>query len=278
MSARDEGSPGEPSRLLDDPEIAADPSANWALGLLRGAEPYRAPAGKKQRVQLRLGHTRRRRAPLLLLVRLAVVAIVLFGGAAIVSAAFGRWPAWMARAYERVAGKPPAGDGGAPARARGPRPVARHAPAPPVAPAPSEIASPAAESPAPAPAAPIAVAPAIRAAAAAPRARRPSAPALQPPGEDASTVSAAMRALRVEHNPVRARVLLARYLGEHPNGNLAEEALAMTIEAALAHRDADVGALAARYLRLYPQGSFAALARNARVAQQQAPDLQDQDQ
>jgi outer membrane protein assembly factor BamD (BamD/ComL family) len=82
-------------------------------------------------------------------------------------------------------------------------------------------------------------------------------------GEDATAVSAAMRALRVEHNSVRARSLLLRYLAEHPNGNLAEEALALSIEAALAHHDTDAAALARRYLRLYPQGAFAGLAQRA---------------
>ena len=48
-------------RLLDNPDAAGNGSAAWAVGLLRGAEPYRAPAGRKQRVQLRLGHTPRRR-------------------------------------------------------------------------------------------------------------------------------------------------------------------------------------------------------------------------
>jgi hypothetical protein len=76
-----------------------------------------------------------------------------------------------------------------------------------------------------------------------------------------------MRALRVERNPVRARVLLSRYLADHPAGNLAEEALALSIEAALAHHDGDVAALANRYLRLYPRGSFQTLARDALVAQ-----------
>ena len=80
-------------------------------------------------------------------------------------------------------------------------------------------------------------------------------------------MTAAMRALRVEHDPVRARGLLARYLAEHANGNLAEEALALSIEAALAHHDGDVAALADRYLRLYPRGSFQALARQARASQ-----------
>jgi hypothetical protein len=111
------------------------------------------------------------------------------------------------------------------------------------------------------------------------RAPRPTPPPVRAPhtaaapspvsGEDTSAVAAAMRALRVERNPVRARGLLARYLAEHPNGNLAEEALALSIEAALAHGDGDVAALASRYLRLYPSGSFRALATQARAASAQ---------
>ena len=100
------------------------------------------------------------------------------------------------------------------------------------------------------------------------RAPRPVAAPAPVAGEDSSAVTAAMRALRVERNPVRARGLLARYLADHPNGNLAEEALALSIEAALAHHDGDVAALADRYLRLYPRGSFQDLARQARAAYQ----------
>ncbi len=209
-------------------------------------------------MQLRLGHTPRRQAPLLL--RLAVMGIVLCGFAAIVSAALGRWPDWAARAYERVVGEPPAGHTAKPAHARAPR----RAP-PPEQPEQSELDLPAAavEPPVLAPAAPAPERRASLDARPTPRPRRTVAALAQPTGEDASAVSAAMRALRVERNPVRARALLARYLGEHPNGSLAEEALAMTIEAALAHRDADATALAARYLRLYPQGSFQVLARQA---------------
>ena len=55
---------------------------------------------------------------------------------------------------------------------------------------------------------------------------------------------------------MRARALLARYLGRHPNGALAEEALALSIEAAVAHHDADAAALGARYLQRYPAGPF----------------------
>src|SRR5207244_3366230 len=65
--------------------------------------------------------------------------------------------------------------------------------------------------------------------------------------EDTSAVSAAMRALRVERDPAHARRLLAKYLSQYPKGSLAEEALAMTIEAAIAERDPDVAGVAARY-------------------------------
>jgi hypothetical protein len=264
MSKRDDDAPAgaaEPQRLLEEPGInGADPSAAWALGLLRGAEPYRAPAGRKQRVQLRLGHPTRRRAPLLLL-RFAVMACVLMGGAAIVSAAMGRWPDWVTRAYERVVGPRPE------ARARAHAHAPRHVEASRVA-AVDEV---------PWPEIPIAPEPEVPAPRRAPRSTaapaRPARPVALPTpvGEDSSAVTAAMRALRVEHDPVRARGLLARYLAEHPNGNLAEEALALSIEAALAHRDSDAVALAERYLRLYPRGSFQSLARQARQSAAQPP-------
>ena len=73
-----------------------------------------------------------------------------------------------------------------------------------------------------------------------------------------------MRALRLDHDPVRARTLLARYLERRPNGALAEEALALTIEAAVAHHDGDAAALGARYLRRYPAGPFTELALRAK--------------
>jgi hypothetical protein len=260
MSARDDLPPAapqgaEPPRLLDDPgDRERDATGAWAMQLLRGTEPYRTPAGRKQRVQLRLGHVPRRRAPVLL--RFAVAASVLCGSAAIVRAAMGHWPDWVARAYDRVIGARPAAS--TPARAH----AARHAhdgrpavpPAAPVAddvPWPEVPIEPIADASTPRP---------VRTAARPPRAVLPPAPVA---AEDASAVSAAMRALRVEHDPVRARGLLARYLAEHPNGNLAEEALALSIEAALAHHDTDAGGLANRYLRLYPQGAFAGLAQRA---------------
>ena len=73
----------------------------------------------------------------------------------------------------------------------------------------------------------------------------------------------AMRALRRQSDPARARVLLGRYLQQHPNGALAEEALAMSIEAAAAAHDGDAPALARRYLRIYPSGPFRSVALQA---------------
>jgi hypothetical protein len=263
MSGRGETPRGadvaEPRRLLDDPGVAADPNAAWAVGLLRGAEPYRAPAGRKQRVQLRLGHVVRRRPTWLL--RLAVASVVLFGGAAIVRAGLGHWPGWVTRAYERVVGPEPAART-APARAH----RTRHE-APAIANAQVDDRAEPEAAVAPPIAAPVAPEkPAPRDSVSPSRIRRaPVAPA-PAASEDTTPVSAAMRALRVERNPVRARALLARYLAAHPNGALAEEALALSIEAALAHQDGDVAALANRYLRLYPEGSFQALARQALAA------------
>jgi len=72
-----------------------------------------------------------------------------------------------------------------------------------------------------------------------------------------------MRALRRDGDPALARALSATYLERHPDGALAEEALALIIEAAVAHPDADARALGARYLRQYPNGPFRGLARQA---------------
>ena len=293
MSAQDEDPPGarrvsthtadpaEPARLVDDPAVRADVSAAWALGLLRGAEPYRAPAGRKQRVQLRLGHTPRRHAPLVL--RLAVMALVLCGCAAIVSAALGHWPDWMARAYERVVGAPPPGRRPRrPARARAaPRSAARANRTPVADEAPSERGAAQRNrrprrqrDPAPAPAAPVARAPEPRAAA-----RHDRAAACAPRGRTRRAVDRARTRRRCRRRCARsawsatrcARAACSRATSPSTRtATLAEEALAMSIEAAIAHHDADVAALASRYLRLYPHGSFQALARQA-LRRRQSP-------
>jgi outer membrane protein assembly factor BamD (BamD/ComL family) len=81
----------------------------------------------------------------------------------------------------------------------------------------------------------------------------------------------AMRALRVERNPLRARALLTAYLERHPKGELSEEALVMLIEAAAGNHDSDAQALAARYLRLYPQGPFRGMVERMLAATSKGP-------
>jgi hypothetical protein len=82
-------------------------------------------------------------------------------------------------------------------------------------------------------------------------------------GPDANLVSDALRALRAERAPDKASQLLARYLRLHPDGLLAEDALALAIEAAAARRDHAAGQLGASYLARYPQGRFRGLASEA---------------
>jgi hypothetical protein len=276
-----QGAPGAPPRrLVDGPSGSEGSDAEaWAVDLLRSEAPYQAPAGRKQRVQLSLGHVPRRRAPLV--VRAAAAAIALLGCGAIASAALGRarWPEWMARAYERLVPSRPSAAGPR-AHARRPEiaeraaegagaaPASAPAQAPVVAPEVAPVVAPevvAAVAPRPAPRRVLASA--AERETAVERPRRSVAPAVAPaPTEDTAPVLEAMRALRLERNPVRARALLARYLERHPSGTLAEEALAMTIEAAVAHHDADAAALSARYLRLYPLGPFRSIARQTLAA------------
>jgi hypothetical protein len=250
-------------RLLDsDPKRFADADAptEQALDLLRAATPYEAPLGRKQRVRAALVARAPRRTSLLLL-RPVVVIGVLVGCGAIASAGLGHWPSWVRRAYERlVPAATPVVVASAPRehRARRPRPSEA---AVPVVEAPVE-APPAASLPPGLPARAGAFVP--RAAAAhrhdaATQRLRPAPPA--DAREQTGPVLAAMQALRRDHDPVRARALLDAYLARHPNGALAEEALAISIEAAAAHHDRDAPDLASRYLARYPTGPFRSLAR-----------------
>jgi hypothetical protein len=270
---------GNPPRLTE--ESGVDP---WLVDLVRSTGAYKSPPGRKQRVLLSLGRSNARGAPFVL--RPVIVVGVLIGCGAFASAAIGPWRGWIGRAYERLAPTvAPVALSAEPAR--GHRSVAGHAAA--VAAQSRAVATPAAESPWPevappdAPAAsraPIAPphlrheAPAAAAREEASRqakheearreeARREAARDRETEDQETQSVLAGMRALRVDHDPVRARGLLARYLERHPNGALAEEALALTIEAAMAHRDGDAPALGVRYLRRYPGGPFRELAFRA---------------
>ena len=99
------------------------------------------------------------------------------------------------------------------------------------------------------------------------------APAVEPPnakrvdkpraGEDPSQVAEAVRALRKQGDATRAQALLDQYLRANPHGALAEDALALSIEAAAARKDPRAADYARRYLARYPNGRFHSVAERA---------------
>lgn len=94
----------------------------------------------------------------------------------------------------------------------------------------------------------------------APRARRSEPPATPPvSASDVARVHEAAKALRGEGDPERALRLLES--SEKVGGPLAEEALALRIEAASASGDARAKQLAQRYLSRYPGGRYRDLAQ-----------------
>ena len=78
--------------------------------------------------------------------------------------------------------------------------------------------------------------------------------------EDPSLVVSAIQALRQDRDPERAGRLLAAYLRTHPRGALAEEAVALSIEAADARHNPAAATFADRYLKEYPRGRFRSVA------------------
>lgn len=92
-------------------------------------------------------------------------------------------------------------------------------------------------------------------------ARPPAPPSGAAP--DSELVLAALAALRRDHAPARADGLLAEYLRLHPDGQLAEDALALAIEAAAARGPAAAASAARRYLARFPDGRFRTTARDA---------------
>jgi hypothetical protein len=79
-------------------------------------------------------------------------------------------------------------------------------------------------------------------------------------GEDPSQVAEAVRALRKQGDAARAQALLDQYLRANPHGALAEDALALSIEAAAARKDPRAADYARRYLARYPSGRFRSVA------------------
>lgn len=246
MTSHDEKTPSAPAAEQRPTPLRAgadasvrDPVAQWAVSLLAQAEPYQEVPGRRERVWLGL-RSRRLRRPLRW--QLGFAALALSAGAAFASALAG-WPTWLARLAGRTSSAPP------------PTTVARPTVEPTTPPA---VAPPTAEVPAPAASTPVpsAAGNPVPQSAHPRRQANANTNANANGTEDTGPLLEAMRALRIEHNPVRARQLLTDYLGQHPRGFLAEEALVMLVEAAAAHHDSDAAALVARYHRLYPDGAF----------------------
>lgn len=88
-------------------------------------------------------------------------------------------------------------------------------------------------------------------------------PPVQPVATDSELVHRAVKALRRDGDPALAARLLAERRARDPGGPLAEEALSLQIEAALAQGDPRGQALAREYLARYPSGRYVAIARRA---------------
>jgi hypothetical protein len=90
-----------------------------------------------------------------------------------------------------------------------------------------------------------------------------SLPSFDPGAPDVDLVLDAVAALRRSHEPARALRLLTRYRQRQPHGLLAEDALALSIEAAAARGDPLAADLARRYLAQHPHGRFRVTAEQA---------------
>jgi hypothetical protein len=81
----------------------------------------------------------------------------------------------------------------------------------------------------------------------------------EPPAE-AEHVLRALRLLREDHDAAGALRELDHYRARYPHGDLAEEALALSMEARAGLEDRAARVLAEQYLRQFPRGRFRALA------------------
>ena len=84
-----------------------------------------------------------------------------------------------------------------------------------------------------------------------------------------SLVYDAAKALHKNGDVSRARTLLDEYLQSFPDGQLAEEAYALAMEAAEKSEDHEASSLARRYLARFPSGRYGAQARRVIAADSQ---------
>jgi hypothetical protein len=82
-------------------------------------------------------------------------------------------------------------------------------------------------------------------------------------GGESTLVHRAVQALRRDGDPALAARLLAESRKHSSSGPLAEEALSLQIEAALALHDARARAFAREYMTRYPNGRYLEVARRA---------------
>ena len=222
-----------PLKLRDNP---ASPVEAIGIELLRSIGRYEPPGGSKQRVRMRLFETKRR-GPVGLSRPLVALAIILIAAGA--GAALGKKLLTRARAVAAVAHNFPHESAQAARLLRTGAVVQPQAPAAEVTTVePSKWADPSG---------------------------RNEVVARPTPASERALVFDAMRALRREGQPARAARLLDEYLRSYPRGLLAEEALALAIEAASANGDPRTKSFADRYLSNYPEGRFRAAALRARA-------------
>jgi len=247
-------------RHLKEIDNPTSPIEAEATDLLRSARVYEPALGQKQRVRARLlqqGSTRR-----VMLLRPAVGLVVLLcaGGA---GAAVGRH--WLVNTFQSLVS--PSEHGVDRASQNFVRPASKkglHAPAATVTPATNPEATPVAATRL------IVGQPAARGSGAETAGPRPDLsranhPRTARPADDTGLVFEAMRALRREGQPAQAASLLDEYLRRHPNGSMAEEALALSIEAASARGDARAKDLVTQYFARYPNGHFRGVVEAARA-------------
>ena len=230
---------------LRETHDSADPELAAAAHLLRQVGPL-APSRLTQRrvrhqLECRHDHPKAR------ILKPAVVLGVVCGLAATAGAAWGVLRATTSPEHESPVLAPPVVPPVVPAAPTAAQSTARLRPAP----------SPSAEQPLVEPAALTPRTPARHAAA------KPSKAAQTAAASEAALVHGAVQELRSGGDPKRARRLLEQYRAENPSGELAEEALVLSIEAALANGDPDARRLARQYLAKYPKGRFVAAARRA---------------
>lgn len=99
---------------------------------------------------------------------------------------------------------------------------------------------------------------------------RPEPEATAPePSRDSALVHQAMKALRRDHDAATAARLLSEQRTTYPQSALAEEALSLQIEAAVALQDPRARELATLYVARYPNGRYVAIAARALKSQPQ---------